>query len=244
MFLRTLVAIVVLSSCRTPAVIPHTKTTPPPPVEPVSVPATFAPVDAVFIHLDLPTDTVQKNVHWLQFHGEVSEASINGLLGFFNNAIADKADALVFEIDSVGGNVDAGFALIKAIERVPFPVYCVVDGEADSMAFIILQSCAHRLMTKRSRLMMHQARLLFTPTPDEAKNRSEELQRLTHGLVEHVAVRMHMTAESVLKRIPGTTQWWMNDEEALKYQAVDQLCEGVPAFVRNLRMPKPVEELR
>src|SRR3954466_93310 len=91
----------------------------------------------------------------IHFTGEVTQESVAAATKALGAAVPDGAHYVLFEINSPGGDVDAGFALAKTIEDSPAPVVCVFDGEGMSMAFYILQSCALRLMTPRSLLLIH-----------------------------------------------------------------------------------------
>lgn len=87
---------------------------------------------------------------------EVSDTSVQDVIDVI--AKANEIDnRVILEINTDGGDVDAGFKLAKAIERAKKPVTCVVDGHAFSMGSYIFEACGRRVMTKRSILMIHEA---------------------------------------------------------------------------------------
>ena len=90
-------------------------------------------------------------------------------------------NSVVLRINSPGGSVLAGFDLARYLEETGIQVVCVVDGEAASMAFYILQSCDVRLMTSRSMLMAHEpsASGFFGGNPKDWQAMADAMKALT-----------------------------------------------------------------
>lgn len=134
-----------------------------------------------------------------------------------------KPQAVVIDIDSGGGEFDAGFAIVKAIEASTIPIICVVDGEASSMAFYILQSCDTRVMTSRSTLMWHSVSLAGMPV--NATNIDGLRQRLdvmNAASLAHVSKKLKIAPAEVASKIERH-DWWMASQEALAVGAVDSV---------------------
>ncbi len=162
--------------------------------------------------------------------GDVSPATIHHAVEFIRQANARHVRAIVLEINSPGGSVDDGFLLAKAIESSDAPVMCVVDGEAASMAFYILQSCASRLMTFRSVLMAHDVRLEGPPskqTETDLKNELDEVRAFSRAYAEQVSRRMGMSYQNYSRRVAHGRDWYMHYGQALKVHAVDQVVSSV-----------------
>lgn len=66
-----------------------------------------------------------------------------------------KEDPITLLINSEGGDMVQGFAIIDAIRLCGAPIYGIVCGTAESAAFIILQACSRRTATLNSTLMTH-----------------------------------------------------------------------------------------
>ena len=126
------------------------------------------------------------------------------------------------EINSEGGEYDAGFLLTRAIEDSPVPVICVVDGEAASMAFYILQSCNVRIMTRRSMLMAHYGFLRATITMENVDILKMRLGAMNSGMVAHYAKRMKLSETEIHTKL-RQGDWWLTADEALRIGAVDSL---------------------
>lgn len=148
-----------------------------------------------------------------------------------------KADAIVLEINTPGGSIWDGFELVKVIENSKIPVICVVDNNALSMGFYILQSCNVRLMTKRSALMAHLPSVggHIGGTAKEYENVSEGLRVTGEGLVYHMAHRMRISPEDMAAKLAGGVDWWMSYKDALIFGAVDDAVETVADVVGSYR---------
>ena len=101
-------------------------------------------IAAPSIGLDVTTDKVSRVV------GDVTPEMANQYL-MQALATVNLPGPRVIVIDSLGGYVGAGEAIIEAIEAekaVDVKVICIVKAEATSMAFNILTHCSVRLATK------------------------------------------------------------------------------------------------
>ncbi len=164
------------------------------------------------------------------FRGEVTAKTVQPAIEFLRQANARHVQAVVLEINSIGGSVDEGFLLAKAIESSSAPVLCVVDGQALSMAFYILQSCATRLMTFRSVLMAHEVRLEGVATVETEtviQNNLGEVRAFSRAYAEQVSRRMGMTYPDYNRHVVHGRDWYLHHEQALKVHAVDGTVSSV-----------------
>lgn len=69
--------------------------------------------------------------------------------------LEQEVDRINLRINSPGGSVTHGAAIISAIQSCKIPVHAYVDGMAGSMAADIFLSCTNRHMNKTSMLMVH-----------------------------------------------------------------------------------------
>ncbi len=171
----------------------------------------------------------------VNFNVDVDDESADWMEGVFSMVEAVKPTAVLIRIDSHGGSVDSGFRIIKAIRASRAPVHCVVDGEADSMAFIILQACTTRGMTAESRLMAHQPYFHIN-----SYLHYQDLITLLNDImttIEQVeilcATRMGMTLAAFREKTNGI-DWWMSSIAARQYNAVDYVASTLDAVVQSL----------
>lgn len=165
--------------------------------------------------------------------GTVNAASMDALVKSLDMADENADVRLVLvEINSKGGDVDEGIKGAKALERANTPIACLVDGEADSMAFYLLQSCPLRMMTKRSTVMVHNPvvvlRERWTANWRELKVWSNRFKAYERGMSEHYTHRM-TTSAAELEQIfvEHNGEWWMNWPEAEQKHAVDKVVDNL-----------------
>ena len=198
-----------------------------------------------------PAEAPKEDVVHIKFNTDVNGLSALIAIGLIDRGAAVGAKAILLELDTPGGSVKAGFRLSKAIENSPVPVICVVDGEADSMGFYILQACDVRLMTKRSVLMAHQPQIggeMYGPK-EQWKNWADALKALEWAMIEHMVAKMKITSEEMAKRIEGGQMWWFDWREAIHTGAVDGTVQSVRAVLNDLKngevktLDMPAEEI-
>lgn len=160
------------------------------------------------------------------------------IIGVVDDDMADNIELLfqsvdgstkkiVIEIDSPGGSVSSGMRISRVIENSTLPVTCVVDGQASSMAFFILQSCQIRVMTERSILMAHEPSVstIFQGKSSDwerfGKDLGKMLEILGNAMSHHMASRLNISYQEFRERIRDT-EYWMDVEEAFKINAIDK----------------------
>lgn len=177
--------------------------------------------------------SVASAVEVYRIHGEITAESVAPALEY----LAAVKGPAVFEIDTPGGSVNAGFEIARAIELSPVPVVCVVDGSASSMGFYILQSCATRLMTRRSYLMTHEPSVggEMAGGPREWQNMTDHLRVSRDAFAEHCAARLTISLESYHRRTDGGRDWFMGHEEARQIGAVDGVVPSLRVALSSLK---------
>jgi ATP-dependent protease ClpP protease subunit len=176
----------------------------------------------------------------ITFETRVTEESVAEVTALLKAAVEAKADSIVLELNTPGGEVDAGFLLTKTIEKSTVPIVCVVDGEADSMGFYILQGCHVRLMTKRSILMQHLIYFGAVPgslTMPRAKEYTDRLRVENAAAMEHNCRWIKLSKEVCRAKI--NESWWMSWEEAVKVGAVDGVVDSVKSVRDDLLLSIP-----
>lgn len=165
-----------------------------------------------------------EDVYSVRFDATVSEASAQRLATILHEAQKANAKSIVLVINSPGGSVSAGEKMTRDMDDSPIPVFCIVDGEADSMAFYILQSCKLRIMLKRSRLMAHEPSngAGVSGNRFEFQSYVDYYRTLALAMAEHESQRLRISKEEFLKRTENR-EWWMGWEEALTVGAVDEV---------------------
>ena len=160
--------------------------------------------------------------------GEVNEASVMltifKLLSFDNE---DHSQPIYLYINSPGGSIDYGMALMDAMRHIKSPVYTVCYGLAASMGSFLL-SCGekgHRYSLPHARILIHQPRINFG---DGFVGTHDRLERTAKGLTETRKKLEQILSENTgqpLDKIHVDCEHdnWMSAEEALAYGLIDKI---------------------
>ena len=163
------------------------------------------------------------------FEGHVEQATVARTVTELQLADAQSYPFIVLEINSWGGELDAGYQLSAVIEALKTPTVCVVGNKAMSMAFYILQSCTWRLMTPGAQLMVHEPRWTTTVSgpPKTFQDALRSLQQDADRMLVHEAKRLRVGIQDLGHRIADGAEWYMGADEALAVGAVDAVVPSV-----------------
>lgn len=176
----------------------------------------------------------------LRFSDEVNEKTAKHLVKWIEAANRAGADQLLLEINTPGGSIPDGFEVMRAIEDSDAPVTCIVDGDADSMGFAILQSCEHRYMTPRSKLMAHEPAIggNIHGQPNFFIAIADMMRAERDTLAIHCQHRLKVSLAEYHKHTDGGLMWWMLSDEAVRVGAVDGVRQTVKSLHKNMLHPK------
>lgn len=134
-------------------------------------------------------------------------------------------DDIVLYIQSPGGSIDAGFAIMDCMNQIESDVVTVVTGSAASMG-ALLQCCGakgKRYAWPHSRIMIHQP-LISGQYRDVATNLEAEADVIDKMKVEINHIIAEKTGQDVEKVAKDTDRdCWMSAEEALEYGMIDHV---------------------
>ena len=136
-------------------------------------------------------------------------------------------------IDSPGGSVSAGDRMVEELQRRNYT--CLVDT-AYSMAFVLVQACARRLVRPSGSLMQHQIALAGMGLHGElgkVKARLDSIERVRQRLDQMQAARLNLTEAAFVART--TNEWWLDARDALTHRCVDALAPSLQCSAALLR---------
>lgn len=155
---------------------------------------------------------------------DITDAELAPVINKIDSLVRDGETRIMLRLNSWGGSIFSGLDFIQKIEehqKAGVHFTCVVDTQAMSMAFVILQAaCDHRLMTKRSVLLAHNGRMATGGTADELKEIAEVLNALDEAMASIIADRMEMPVEEYKAKVKGK-DWILPWTDALLYNAID-----------------------
>lgn len=168
------------------------------------------------------TKTKDVRIRRITLSGEINDFSVGVAIDeLFAAERKGKADRIELWITTYGGSVDAGFALIDAINELKLPVDIVAAGSCMSMGAYILQAGDRRYATPNTRLMIHSISSVFEGDIQQGKMQMRQVALLESNALKIVAKRVGMSVKD-LKRFQGNIRF-MSPEEALKHNFIDDI---------------------
>lgn len=132
----------------------------------------------------------------------------------------DSKEKIQMWINSPGGSVTAGFAILDAMRFIRSPVETVCIGQACSMAAVLLASgTGKRVANPHSRIMIHQVSAGAGGQATDMEIQVREVLRLKAELNQIVAEATKKTVEVVAKDMER--DYYMTAKEAAEYGIVD-----------------------
>jgi len=133
-----------------------------------------------------------------------------------------KVAPIILHINSPGGSVTDGFALIDTLLSVNSPIITVVSGEAASMAGLISVVGNTRYMTENSVWMGHDmAGGVWGDYTTKVIDRVAFLKRLQEQSTRLLSTHTKLTPDDLLKATHG--ELWLSPAECLEKGMIDDI---------------------
>ncbi len=137
----------------------------------------------------------------------------------------DHAAQIDLYINSPGGNITDGLAIIDAMLCIEAPVSTICVGQAASMAAWILAAGTkgRRCATPNAEIMIHQASAGYVGQTSALQVFTERILRLQGRLVDLFAGWTGQTAERIRRDM--NHDFFMTAEQALEYGIIDTILK-------------------
>ncbi len=129
-------------------------------------------------------------------------------------------------INSQGGNVMDGVAMISAMRSCRMEINGYVDGIAASMASLVALCCNKLYMNKYARMLFHQPSGFAQGTVDEMSQQVEFLKTVQDDAIDMYCQRTGMTAEEVSAIFMNGKDNIYTADKALGAKLVDGVFDG------------------
>lgn len=167
----------------------------------------------------------------LVLSGEISEESAQDIIQHINDINEDdhtKLDGrepICLKINSLGGSMYDGFAIIGAIESSITPVYTCGYGAIMSMALPILLSGHKRFAHRLTSFMYHECLDTFGHYEKVSilKENLEETERVMDIYDDYILSKTSLTKKQLDKVKRGKYDWYFDTNDALEYKVIDQI---------------------
>jgi ATP-dependent Clp protease protease subunit len=158
-----------------------------------------------------------------EINADVANAIVAQLL--FLSSADPKADIKLY-INSPGGEIASGLAIISTMNIVPNNIQTIAVGMAASMAAVILSNGTKgkRKVLEYGNVMIHQPRGGAHGTSSDIEIAAKYIVRLRTVLNELLAKNTGKKVEEI--EFDCERDYWMDAEESLKYGIVDEILRG------------------
>ena len=163
--------------------------------------------------------------------GEINEVTSKDIIDFIS--IVNDIDSTIepserkpinIILNSMGGSIYDGFAIIGAIEHSQTPVHITCLGSAMSMALAILVSGHHRIGHSLSSYMYHEC---LDDIPYEKmsiiKENLDEGNRLMEMYDDYILSKTKLTRRKLNKVKKDKSDWYFGADEALEYGLIFEI---------------------
>ena len=178
----------------------------------------------------VPFDAISLNTvgcHLL--FGEINTGSVYQAINFIikSNFIYDADTTLTMMINSPGGSVSDGFALIDVMGTSRLPISTVGIGQVASMGVLTLAAGTKgkRVMTKNTEVMAHQFSTMIYGKYHELVASQKYHQELEKTFIRHFMKHTVMTEKQIKDIMFSPTDRWLTPAEAKKFGIVDEVRE-------------------
>jgi ATP-dependent Clp protease protease subunit len=157
-----------------------------------------------------------------QVNDELSYAICSALLVLDED---DHDKPIQMFINSPGGSVMAGLAIIDVMNTIKAPVYTIVTGLAASMGAAILSAGeeGHRMALPNATVMLHQVSAGEHGNIQDMRVGLEFTEKLNDRLMTMIAENCGKTKEQL--ESDTMRDKWLFAEDALKYGIVDEVVK-------------------
>ena len=169
---------------------------------------------------------MQQRKIWL--HDEIDIETVSGAIHNIYQYNREDADLPVEErkpiflyIASNGGSVDAGFALIDAIQTSKTPVYTINTGYWYSMGFLIGLAGKQRFTMPNATFLMHDGSNFIWTSGSKAQDQADFNRRVEARVKQYILDHSTLTSKEYDKK--QRVEWYLFADEAKEKGFIDQI---------------------
>ena len=130
-------------------------------------------------------------------------------------------------IQSCGGSVYDGLALVDVIEQSKTPVYTISIGLSMSMGLWVFLAGSKRLIGKNSTLMFHDISTMITDKCEGIRLGLEEGLRLRGMLCETITSRSLVKQEFLDDYLNRKAEWFISSKQALELKLANEYYKEI-----------------
>lgn len=156
--------------------------------------------------------------------GQVEDGMANSIVAQLLHLESEDADKDIYlYINTPGGSVTAGLAILDTMNFIKPNVHCIVIGQACSMGAILLAggSDGNRYALPNARIMIHQPLGGFQGQASDIAIHAKEILDIRAKMNKFLSEKTGQTLETIEKDTDRDN--FMSAEDALKYGLIDKI---------------------
>jgi len=160
--------------------------------------------------------------------GYIDDESVNEIIQLIyevndEDAKKTQVEPIKLIINSFGGEVYSGLALIDVIDNSLVPIHTICHGTAMSMGLIVYASGHHRMASKYATFMYHEAHYELNGKVATHKQEIEEVDRTEKICDDYILSKTKLTRK-ILKGVKDKQkEWYFDVKTAHQYGIVDEI---------------------
>ncbi len=172
---------------------------------------------------------------------EINEQSAKATCEFIlkSNMVFDATFPLILFVNSPGGSLSDGFAIIDTMTTSRIPIQTIAIGEVASMgaAIFVAGKKGARLMTKNSSMMTHQFSAMVYGKTHELMAVRKYHDVISSKFINHFKRHTKMSEKQIKDILLRESDTWLEPKECLKYGLCDKIVEEPWTDIRTARSP-------
>lgn len=141
----------------------------------------------------------------------------------------EEREPIRLYINSPGGDVTEGFALISAMELSKTPIYTINMGQWSSMAFLIGIAGHKRFSLPKASFLMHDGSIFLYGTANKVKDRIAFEDRVENEVVKPFVLEHSKMSEGEYDKL-DRKEFYMLAKDALEYGFIDEVITELDAI--------------
>lgn len=157
--------------------------------------------------------------------GEITQENVNEIIGLIyeiNEEDIKKThvEPIKLIINSFGGDVYSGLALIDTIDNSRTPIFTICYGSAMSMALLVYVAGHERYASKNATFMYHEAAYPAEGKVLHHKQELREVERIDKICDNYLISKTKLTSD-LLNQVKNTqSEWYFDVEAAINYYGI------------------------
>lgn len=138
----------------------------------------------------------------------------------------EERDPIRLYINSPGGDVTEGFALISAMEISKTPIYTINMGQWSSMAFLIGIAGHKRFSLPKASFLMHDGSIFLFGSANKVKDKVAFEDRMEEEIVKPFVLKHSKMSEEKYDAL-DRKEFYMLPEDALSYGFIEEIVSDI-----------------